>query len=186
MKKQQVIMLDMDDVMVINGVQKMIEDFFGAKFELNESNYYLQDQLGARKDEFFYKFFKDKNLYDYVDIPKDCIEVLEKITKNYKVYICTSYIWKGYTDLMGDNLKNKYNFLLKFFPFIDPYDFIFISAKQIMNCDIRIDDRVDNLTGSCKKILYTAYHNKNIIEKELKEQGIKRVNNWKEIEKMLL
>ena len=71
-------------------------------------------------------------------------------------------------------------------PFINPHNFIFLGNKSVLNCDIKIDDRLDNLNGAKTKILFTAFHNKKISEKNLKKQGIKRVNNWKEIEQLLL
>ena len=37
-----------------------------------------------------------------------------------------------------------------------------------------------------KKLLFSAYHNKNIPDEELKKDGLIRVNNWKEVEKILL
>ncbi len=51
-----------------------------------------------------------------------------------------------------------------------------------------IDDKAENLEGNNKrmKLLFTAFHNKNISEKELKEQGLIRVTDWKEVEKILL
>ena len=36
------------------------------------------------------------------------------------------------------------------------------------------------------KLLFTAWHNENISESELDKQDIIRVNNWKEIEELLL
>ena len=36
------------------------------------------------------------------------------------------------------------------------------------------------------KLLFTAYHNVNITDEELKAKNLIRVNNWKEIEKILL
>lgn len=36
------------------------------------------------------------------------------------------------------------------------------------------------------KMLFTAYHNKDITDEELKDNEVIRVNGWKEIEKILL
>ena len=36
------------------------------------------------------------------------------------------------------------------------------------------------------KMLFTAYHNKTITDEELKQNGVIRVNGWKDIEKILL
>lgn len=72
-------------------------------------------------------------------------------------------------------------------PFIDPKRFIFLSDKELVDADIRIDDSVDKLKGKAEiKLLFTAYHNKNITADELKEKKLTRVNSWKEIEKILL
>ena len=70
--------------------------------------------------------------------------------------------------------------------FIEPRNYIFTADKSIINCDIKIDDRIDNLDGAKTKILFTAWHNKNISKDELNNKGIKRANNWKEIENIFL
>lgn len=51
---------------------------------------------------------------------------------------------------------------------------------------IYIDDKVNNIEGATTKLLYTAWHNKDITKEELEKQNIIRVNNWKEIGKILL
>ena len=78
-------------------------------------------------------------------------------------------------------------FLLKTFPFLNPKNFIFTSRKDIVDCDIKIDDKVGNLKGLGEvKILIDGHHNKAYTEEELKMRGIKRVTTWKEIEEILL
>ena len=65
--------------------------------------------------------------------------------------------------------------------------FIFLSEKELIDSDIKIDDSVYKLKGKAEiKLLFTAYHNKNITADELKEKKLTRVNSWKEIEKILL
>ena len=65
-------------------------------------------------------------------------------------------------------------------------NFVFVGNKKILKSDIKIDDKIENLINGDIKLLYTAYHNKNISKEELEEKGIVRVNNWLEIEKLLL
>ena len=55
-----------------------------------------------------------------------------------------------------------------------------------MNFDIRIDDRLNNLSGATTKLLFTAWHNKDLSKEELKKKNTIRVNSWKEIEDILL
>ena len=52
--------------------------------------------------------------------------------------------------------------------------------------DIKIDDKIENLVNGDIKILFTAYHNKNISDEELKNQGIIRAKDWLDIKKILL
>lgn len=182
------IMVDMDDVITTNAFEKLVTEFLGYELNWNEigDNFYIQDLLGDKKEEFF-KFFITKNLYDYADIKDNCYEVLQKLNEVYDVYICTDYLWREVIEYAGLNLNNKYNYLYQKFPFLDPRKFIFTGDKSIVNCDIKIDDKISNLTGECKyKLLFTEWHNKSLSEELLEENNITRVNNWNEIADMLL
>ena len=70
--------------------------------------------------------------------------------------------------------------------FIEPQNYIFTADKSIVNCDIKIDDKISNIEGAETKLLFTAWHNKDLTAEELNKQNIIRVNNWKEIRKVLL
>ena len=87
---------------------------------------------------------------------------------------------------------DKFDYIYKNFPFLDPKKFIFTSVKNIINADIQIDDRLTHLEGKAGvKILFPSYHNKELTEKELKRAGVIRAGleeakAWREIEKILL
>lgn len=83
-------------------------------------------------------------------------------------------------------LVQKYNYLMDNLPFLNPKNFVFLVDKSVLNCEIKIDDRVDNLGGVEKKILYTAYHNIDISNSELNYQEIERADGWLDIKKILL
>ncbi len=155
------IMVDMDDVLTYGNFSKILEDYLGYIPDYsNIKNYYIQDILGDRKDDFFNKF-KDMDMYKDATLLPDCYEVLKELSKYYNIYICTDYIWREIVEFAGNNLKNKYNF-------------------------IKIDDRINNIEGAPIKLLFTAWHNKDITDVELKKRDIIRVNNWKDIKKFLL
>lgn len=180
------IMVDMDDVITHGNFTKILENFLGYKPDYNSlQGYYIQDLLGDKKTEFF-EMFKDMNLYENAELLPDCYEVLKKLSTQYKIYICTDYIWREIVEHAGNNLKNKYEWLYKKLDFINPRNLIFAADKSVINCDIKIDDKLDNLTGASTKLLFTAYHNKEISNKELEKESIIRVNNWKEIKDILL
>ncbi len=179
------IMVDMDDVLTYGNFSTILEDYLGYKPDYNNiKTYYIQDILGDKKDDFFSKF-KDMDMYKNAVLLPDCYDILKELSKHYKIYICTDYIWREIIEYAGNNLKNKYNFLYEKLDFINPNNFIFTVDKTIVNCDIKIDDKINNIEGAETKLLFTAWHNKDLSDKKLKEQGIIRVNNWKEIKEVL-
>ena len=97
----------------------------------------------------------------------------------FDIYIVTSYLWDGVVDLSSDHLKHKYEFLKEKFPFISPRKYIFTSNKVIMDFDIRIDDKIDNLKGAETKIMFNQWHNKKLSEQDM--VGIYRVDNWYQV-----
>lgn len=180
------IMVDMDDVLTYGNFSKILEDYLGYKPDYdNIKTYYIQDILGNKKDDFFSKF-KDMNMYANATLLPNCYEVLKKLNKYYKIYICTDYIWREIIAYAGNNLKNKYNFLYEKLDFIEPKNYIFTADKSIVNCDIKIDDKISNIEGAKTKLLFSAWHNKDLSDEYLQEQNIIRVNNWKEIGEILL
>lgn len=103
------------------------------------------------------------------------------------LYIISAYIFRDKPEISGNQLKNKFDYLTKNLPFIDLKKFIFLSDKELVDADIRIYDSVDKLKGKAEmKLLFMAYHNKNITADDLREKRLTRVNSWKEIEKILL
>lgn len=87
----------------------------------------------------------------------------------------------------GRLLLDKYIWLQEHIPFISPYHYIFMNDKSLLECDIKIDDRLSNLNGyGEQKYLFSSYHNGNVTEDELKEVGATLVSGWKELERILL
>lgn len=180
----KILLIDMDNCITDPKILEYINEFSNTNYKLEEqTDFYLQNLIKDKKNEFYY-FLSTKNLYEDCPLKEDCYEVLEKLNKIYDIYIVTSYLWKDKTDSSAHNLKNKYNYLREKLPFIDPSKYIFTTNKNIIKGDISIDDKLSNLHTN-KKLLFTAWHNKQIPENELKEKGITRVNTWNDILKEL-
>lgn len=179
------IMIDMDDVIVSGGFLHLLNEFMHTNYKEEDfKGFYMQDVVPNKKE--FFDYFFSKNLYDYCEIKEGAVEAIKELTKTYEIYICTSYIYREAVEDSSIILKYKYDYLIKNFPFINPNNFIFTGDKSIIDCDIKIDDRVENLKNAAKKILFTAYHNKGISNEELQEKNIIRVNGWLEIKRLLL
>lgn len=187
MKKK--ILIDVDDCLCENNFIDEINNFLGTSYKTDDfTQFYIDYVIGSeKKKKEFYSIVKDKNLYEHARVFDGAVETLKKLNKVYDIYICSACIWRGMEKDSGVFFKQKYDFLVKHFPFLDPSKFIFTSTKNILTADIQIDDKPDNLLGKSKvKIMYTAYHNKNIDDKELKKLKIIRADNWKQIGEMLL
>ena len=184
------IMIDMDEVIVVGNFSKFLIEFLGdVNFEkLNSQN---RQELIRGKEEEFKKIYKYKNLYkndrgDYIEPLPDCVNVVRELNEKYDVYIVTAYVWKENVIDAATNLKNKFEYLHYWFPFIDTNNFIFMSNKTKIKYDIGIDDRTSNLENCNKKLLFTEFRNKKLTDEELESRKIIRVNNWLDVKRELL
>lgn len=182
------LIVDMDDVIVEKGFIRMINKFLGTNYKQEDAkSYFVNDLIPKDKMNEWIEFYANNNVYDYVDIVNGAKEVLEKLNKKYDLYIVTAYVFRNEPQVSGKTLNDKYNYICKEFPFISPHKIVFISNKDLIEADIRIDDSPKKLTGKARlKLLFTAYHNKDIPKEELDKNNFIRVNNWKEVEQMLL
>lgn len=182
------IMIDMDDVICDGGFLSLVNEFLHTNYDISQiKTYYIQDLIPKERFQEWSEFFNSKNVYDYSKLIPNAYEVIEKLSHKYEIYIVSAYIFRENEEYSAKNLKNKFEWLYKNLPFISPENYVFTSKKEIVNCDIKIDDKLSNLDGDAEmKLLFTAYHNKNISEKELENKNVKRVNGWKHIEEILL
>ena len=184
------IMIDMDEVIVVGNFSNYLVEFLG-NIDFNKlQSKYRQDLIKGREDE-FKKIYKYKNLYknnngSYIEPLLNCVNIVKELNEKYDVYIVTTYIWKENVIDAASNLKNKFEYLQYWFPFINPNNFIFMTDKTKIKYDIGIDDRESNLKKCDKKLLFTEFRNKNLTDEELENKRIIRVNNWLDIGKELL
>ena len=184
------IMIDMDEVIVVGIFSEFLTEFLGeVDFEkLNGQN--RQDLIRGKEEE-FKKIYKYKNLYkndreDYIEPLPDCVNVVKELNEKYDVYIVTAYVWKENVIDATTNLKNKFEYLHYWFPFVDTNNFIFMSNKTKIKYDIGIDDRTSNLENCNKKLLFTEFRNKKLTDEELESRKIIQVNNWLDVKRELL
>ena len=178
------IMVDMDEVITEGGFLYLINEYLGTNYTKEDvGGYYMQD-LVPDKDKFF-KYFISKNMYDYNILLPNVKEVLEELQKYYDIYIGTSYIIPELPRESSMILKYKHEFLYDNLPFIKPENYIFITNKSLLDCDIKIDDKLDNLKNAKIKLLFDSYHNKGLSDDYLKSVGVVRVHNWLEIKDIL-
>ena len=191
---KKTLLLDVDEVIVFSGFLEAINDFLRTNYVIDEfSEYYIDSVVipSDRMDE-FNEFLRNRNLYDYAPLLPNAIEVIKKLNEVYDIYILSSCVNFLDVDGSGRYFADKYNFLRKTLPFIDPSHIILTSAKHLFVADIQIDDRINNFGPHVNlKILFPSYHNTGITDEELKEKGIIRAgldwrDGWSNVEKILL
>lgn len=179
------IMVDMDEVITFGGFLHLINEFMGTSYTEDDiDGYYMQDLVPDK--EAFFKFFVNHNQYDYCKMFPGVQEVLKELQDTYDIYIGTAYLIPELIKENGILLKQKYDYLYENLPFISPEKYIFINNKELLNCDIKIDDKLDNLKNASIKLLFTSYHNQDLSEEYLNNLGVIRVNSWYDIRNVLL
>lgn len=193
MKKKD-LLLDVDEVICFSGYLEAVNDFLNTNYNIDDFDCYYIDEKVIPKERFkeFNEYVSKRNLYDFTSFLPGAIETIKKLNEKYEIYICSACLNTFDLDNSGIQFKNKYDFLRKNLPFINPQKFILTSSKNMVKADIQIDDYLPNFDNDTKlKILFPSYHNKNIDDEILKEKNIIRAGydwktGWKEISKILL
>lgn len=94
----------------------------------------------AYKDNFFH-YFLDREVWKKIKVKPQCREVLAKLyNEGHQIIFVTT--------TEPENLPKKRNWLMRNFPFLDIRKSLFCCpVKQLIKCDILIDDYLENLTG---------------------------------------
>lgn len=188
------ILLDVDEVICFSGYLDAVNEFLGTNYIIDDFNEYYIDNCAIPKERFeeFNMFLRGRNMYDKPVFIPGALDAIKKLNQFYDIYICSACINPFDSDNSGKLFVDKYNFLVKYFPFLNPNNFIFTGAKHLFKADIQIDDRLPNLINdTAVKILFPSYHNRNISKEELKRYGVVKLSDswndaWESIENYLV
>lgn len=178
------LVIDIDEVICENGFLNLANKYLNKDYKITDFKDYIIDPIvgDIKEQESFIQYVLKENIYENVNHIDGAYKTIKKLNEIYDVYICSAFVMHNNTVDSGIMLKQKYDWLLKEFSFLNPNNYIFTNNKKIIKCDIQIDDKVSNFSNDCNlKLLFSAYHNLNIKDSELKEKNILRVNSWEEI-----
>lgn len=172
-----VIFVDMDEV---------IADTYGAHIELYNKKYNacltLSECMGhdvwtrvpVDRQPHVRGHASEDGFFMNLKVMPDSQEVLRELHEKHEVYIASAAMQ------FKNSLREKADWLDKYFPFIPWQNRILCGHKHILKGDILIDDRSFNLEQfDGRSLQYTSPHN-------IHTTGFERVNNWKEIAALLL
>lgn len=183
---------DFDDVICNNKIVDIANEMLGTNYKFEDVGEGYDFSKLVPDEKLLKKLCKKvltSNFYKGATLKPDCKTILKELQEKhgYEIYICSACIVIGYEDISGIVFKNKYDFIRKQLPFINPKNIIFTNAKGVVGGDVMIDDRLSNLNGNFKtKLLFDCWYNRKFSKAELQAQNVQRVKTWKEIKKILI
>ena len=176
-------LLDIDEVFCFSGFLPAINDFLGTNYKIDDFTEYYIDEVAIPKERFeeFNRYLNSINQYEKAEILPYAIESLIKINEYYNIYPCSSCINPFDKLNSGKLFYYKYNFLMQNLPFIKPENYIFTDSKSLFKAYAQMDDRLQKLNNDIPlKVLFPAYHNKNITKEYTEKNGIfKAGDDWR-------
>lgn len=178
-----VIGIDIDNVCV-NTTSCILEQHYadtGERLTLDDiKTYYIENYVSKEYRDDFHLIFLKKEMWKRVKVLPHCVEVIKRLhDMGEEIYFVTA--------TEPQNVAKKARFLQRTFPFLDIRKrLITTHCKQMIKCDVLIDDYEDNLkNGSYFGILMNYPWNSTAIFDEAAYDNIYRVFDWLQVEPML-
>ncbi len=186
---KQKVMIDLDETIVMDGYLKAVNDYKHTNYVASDiDTYYVEDILGDEKEKFLDYFYEHINIYSGIETLEGALDTIRDLCKVYDVYICAAFVDPRRVLESKVMAMYKYEWIVKNMPFIEPKKIILGGSKDIIMCDIKIDDKVANLKSGYGKVklLLDHKHNQKYSFEDLNSLGIRRVYNWEQIRSILL
>ena len=183
------LMIDLDETICTGGYLEAVNEYLKTDYKDTDiETYFVEDIMeDEEKKKFLDYFYKNVNIYKNIHMIPDSIKVIEALSHEYEIYITTAFVDKRRVYESGVMAMYKYQWIIENMPFIDPKKIILTGSKDVVMCDIKIDDKVSNLKGYGDiKLLLTQPHNEKFTLEELDEAGIRRVHDWAQVKAILL
>lgn len=176
-----VIGIDIDNVCV-NTTSCILEQHHadtGERLTLDDiKTYYIENYVSDDYKDDFHLIFLKKEMWKRVKVLPHCVEVIKRLhDRGEEIYFITA--------TESQNVAKKARFLQRTFPFLDIRKrLITTHCKQMIKCDVLIDDYEENLkNGSYFGILMNYPWNRNF--DDASDDKIYRVFDWTQVEPML-
>lgn len=170
------IAIDFDEVLFPT-LEKVLE-IYNKKHEnqltLSQiTTYNLYECLDNAVADELISLFVDKNVYNNLQPYKGSIKAVKTLAdKGYEIYVATA------SDLR--NMEWKEKLLQRYFPFIPRENLIRIHNKKLLNVDVLVEDKLDNLQNTfADRVCFDQPWNQDDDFDYV--YSISRIHNWGEI-----
>lgn len=170
------ICIDIDDILcdlVPTGIA-LYNEKAHKNIQLSDiTSFHLHECLDTNDADEILAIFRSKEIYDYLSpIPDSQWGVRSLMECGHHVFLATATPY--------DSFSNKVEWVCKHFTCVTPNDIICIQDKSILNCDVMVDDKLDNLTKSlCERVILN--YPWNISTSKDYAYDIYRCHNWLDI-----
>ena len=169
---RQRIAIDMDEVLAdtLGAVVKAVNERADLNIKMESLNGKKLKHMIPEHEGLVLDILKEPGFFRNLDVMPHAQEVVKQLNEHYDIYIATAAMD------VPTSFHDKYEWLLEFFPFLDPQHFVFCGRKDIVHADYLIDDNPKQLESfNNHSIMYAADHNIDI-------DKWPKVQNWKEVE----
>ena len=137
------IMIDLDETICSPSYLKEVNKYLNTNYKYEDiKTYFVEDIIEEeKKQDFLDYFYQNVNVYDEAMILPDALGVIEKLSHFYEIYIVSAFVDKRRIKESSIMAKYKYEWILKNMPFIDPKKIVLTGSKDIIMCDIKIDEK---------------------------------------------
>ena len=153
----------------------------GERLTLDDiTSYYIENHVSEEYRDDFHLIFLKKEMWKRAKVIPNCVEVIKRLhNQGHQIYFVTSTEAK--------NVAKKSSFLQRTFPFLDIRKrLITTHNKQMIRCDLLIDDCIDNvLNADYVSILLDYSWNSTAIFDDASDDKIYRVFDWTQVEPMI-
>lgn len=174
------IAIDFDETLfpTLEKILEVYNKHHNTNIELSQiTTYSLHDSLPVEVADELLELFVEKTIYDSLQPYKGAIRAVKTlIEQGHEVYIATS------TDIR--NMEWKEQLLQKYLPFIPKNNLIRIHDKALLNVDVLVEDKLDNLKSTfADRICFDQYWNRD--ESADFAYSIYRIHHWGEINNII-
>lgn len=171
-----IIAIDFDETLFAT-LEKIIEIYnrrYNASLELSQiTTYNLHDNFQEDVADKLIELFVDKEVYSSLQPYKGAVRAVKTLVEQgHEIYVATS------TDVR--NMEWKEELLQKYFPFIPKKNLIRIHNKALLNVDVLVEDKLDNLKSTfADRVCFDQPWNRD--EDADYVYSISRIHHWGEI-----
>ena len=174
------IALDFDETLfpTLEKVLEVYNQRHGTNLELSQiTTYNLSDSFNSEIADGLIELFVDKEVYSSLQPYKGAVRAIKTLVEQgHEIYVATA------TDVR--NMEWKEELLRKHFPFIPKKNLIRIHKKALLNVDVLVEDKLENLKNT---FAHQVCFNQpwNVDEDSDYVYSIYRIHHWGEINNII-